>query len=187
MRTEEVSFLQAEFEMERLRDGQMTLGPESGPRVGPSPCYLSAPGSALSAPISGSSPLLCVGDFSFSFIFFPFFWQIDLPFTAPLSPLHSLLASPTPPFVDTRLGGAELTQRVLSLTSLTPCILFLPPQAVTAFATQSYSGSKILCGLYQATDMCHQHSLQDLELSNAYSVLLLLCFCSLCFCSCTGE
>lgn len=69
MWTEEVSFLQADYEMERLRDGQMTLGPENGPRVGPSPCYLSAPASALSAPISGSSPLLCVGDFSFSFFF----------------------------------------------------------------------------------------------------------------------
>lgn len=96
---EEVSFLQADCEMERLRDGQMTLGPESGPRVGPSSCYLSALGSALSAPISGSSPLLCVGDFSFSFILF--FGQVDLPFAAPLSPLHSLPASPPPPFVDT--------------------------------------------------------------------------------------
>lgn len=99
MRTEEVSFLQADCEMERLRDGQMTLGPESGPRVGPSPHYLSALGSALSAPISGSSPLLCVGDFSFSFSFI--FWQVDLPFTAPPSPLHSLPASPPPHIVDT--------------------------------------------------------------------------------------
>lgn len=72
MRREEVSFLQADCEMGRLRDGQMTLGPESGPRVGPSPRYLSAPGAALSAPRPGSSPPLCVGDFSFSFVFFFF-------------------------------------------------------------------------------------------------------------------
>lgn len=50
MRREEVSFLQADCEMEKLRDGQMTLGPESGPGVGPFPRYLSAPGAALSAP-----------------------------------------------------------------------------------------------------------------------------------------
>lgn len=90
MRTEEVSFLQADCEMERLRDGQMTLGPESGPRLGPSLCYLSAPGSALSAPRSGCSPLLRVDDFSFSFVFLgkliPSSWPLCTP--SPFSRLY---------------------------------------------------------------------------------------------------
>lgn len=96
MRREEVSFLQADCEMGRLRDGQMTLGPESGPGVGPSPCYLSAPGAALSALRPGSSPPLCVGDFSFSFVFF---WQVDPP------PLHG---PSVPPSLFARLTSSSL-------------------------------------------------------------------------------
>lgn len=87
----------------------------------PATYYLSAPGAALSAPRPGSSAPLCVGDFSFSIVFF-FVGKLIHP-----PPPHSLPASPLPVFVDTRPGGDELTHspRVLSSPS-SPQILFFP-------------------------------------------------------------
>lgn len=127
MRREEVSFLQAHCEMERLRDGQMTMAGRPGPesRLGaggrPTPCYVLAPAAALSAPSRGLRRRV-------------FFWQGD-PLRGPLFPstFHPLLpvlpASPPPrlpPFVDTQPGGDELTQRVqTSLGALSRAIIAL--------------------------------------------------------------
>lgn len=83
MRREEVSFLQAHCEMERLRDGQMTMAGRPGPesRLGgrPTPCYVLAPAAALSAPSRGLRRRV-------------FFWQGD-PLGGPLFPstFHPLL------------------------------------------------------------------------------------------------
>lgn len=117
---EEVSFLQADCWMERLRDGQTTIGGRPGPecRLGETHTPLRV-GSGRAAKCTQKRPSQRI-------------WQGD-PFTHPSTPIHLLPArSPfslhpssnltsLPPFVDTQLGGDELTQRVkTSLGVLSP-------------------------------------------------------------------
>lgn len=115
---EEVSFLQADCWMERLRDGQMTMAGRPGPECRLRETYtLLRVGSGRYAKCTELRPSQRI-------------WQGD-PFTDPppsiscQPPPSSLLpASPLsllPPFVDTQPGGDELTQRVKTgLGALSP-------------------------------------------------------------------
>lgn len=117
MWTEEVSFLQADCWMERVRDGQMTMVGRPGPECRLRETYtLLRVGSSRYTKCTEQSPSQRI-------------WQGD-PFTHPpsiscqplpfsLLPLSTLC--PLPPFVDTKPGGDELTQRVkTSVGALSP-------------------------------------------------------------------
>lgn len=119
MRREEVSFLQADCWMKRLRDGQMTMAGRPGPECRPrETCTRLHVGSSHHAKCTERRPARRI-------------WQGD-PFTHPPSiscqPLpFSLLPdsalSPLPPFTDAQPGGDELTRRVK--TSLGALSFFL--------------------------------------------------------------
>lgn len=130
MRREEVSFLRAHCEMERLRDGQMTMAGRPGPesRLGGETYTLLCLGSGCCAKCTEprpSPPCIFLARRSSS-------WP-------PCSPPHFILFSPSfpphpplsrlPPCVDTQPGGDELTQRVRTSLGalsrpLSPCIYF---------------------------------------------------------------
>lgn len=128
MRREEVSFLQADCEMERLRDGQMTMAGRPGPesRLGETYTLLRV-GSGCYAKCTELRPSQQI-------------WQGDPFMECPHPPppfqsilfflLHASPLSALPSFVDTQPGGDELTQRVQkSLGVLSPplslCIYFV--------------------------------------------------------------
>lgn len=122
MRREEVSFLQADCWMERLRDGQMTIAGRPGPECRLRETYTPHSTTCWLQPLYAK----CTERRPSQRI-----WQGD-PFTHPppsisCQPLpFSLLAStsplsPLPLCVDTQPGGDELTQRVkTSLGVLSP-------------------------------------------------------------------
>lgn len=151
---EEVSFLQADCWMERLRDGQMTMAWRPGPEcrlretytllhVGSSHYTLSAQSRGLHSGfgkvIPSPTPPQSISCQPLPFSLLP----------SPTSPL-----SPLPPFVDTQPGGDELTQRVKTSlgalsTPLPPfCLFFRGDQIMYAVSLGSSSTEKLLFYVY---------------------------------------